>query len=143
MCGIAGIYTYADSAPPVDTAELIAIRDAMKTRGPDGDGLWVNEKKSVALAHRRLAIIDLSHQAAQPMHSADGALSITFNGEIYNYQTLRKQLEKKGCLFQSTSDTEVILHLYATYGTALFSHLRGMYAFAIWDNDKQSLLLGP
>ena len=88
MCAIAGLYAFAPSAPPADRAELRTIRDHMAVRGPDGMGEWFSADGRVAFGHRRLAIIDLSEGGAQPMHSADGQLVITFNGEIYNYRAL-------------------------------------------------------
>lgn len=141
MCGIAGLYAFAPSAPPADRTELRAIRDHMAARGPDGLGEWFSGNGRVALGHRRLAIIDLSEGGAQPMHSADGQLVITFNGEIYNYRELRRELEAQGHVFRSDSDTEVLLHLYQAKGIAMLEQLRGMYAFALWDAAKQALLL--
>lgn len=141
MCGIAGLYAFNPSAPPADRLELRTIRDHMTARGPDGHGEWFSSDGRVAFGHRRLAIIDLSERAAQPMHSADGQLVITFNGEIYNYRELRKELESQGHVFRSDSDTEVLLHLYQAKGTAMLQDLRGMYAFALWDARKQALLL--
>ena len=141
MCGIAGAFSYQDSAPPVDREQLLRTREAMVSRGPDGDGLWVSEDCRVGLAHRRLAIIDLSERGAQPMASADGRLRVTFNGEIYNYRELRAELENRGCHFHSDSDTEVLLHLYAERGAEMVHALRGMFAFAIWDSREQSLFL--
>src|SRR4051794_23532910 len=127
MCGIAGIFAYGQSAPPVDEQELLRIREAMIKRGPDGAGLWISPDKRVGLAHRRLAIIDLSESGAQPMATADGRFRITFNGEIYNYRELRSELQAKGCVFRSNSDTEVLLHLYAERGQDMVRALRGMY----------------
>ncbi len=141
MCGIAGIYSYRESSPPVDREELLRIREAMIRRGPDGAGLWISNDQRIGLAHRRLAIIDLSEAGAQPMLSADGRLCITFNGEIYNYRELRRELEAKGCVFRSHSDTEVLLHLYAERGEAMVHALRGMFAFAIWDERKKGIFL--
>ena len=141
MCGIAGIYSYRDSAPPVDREELLRIREAMIRRGPDGAGLWISDDQRIGLAHRRLAIIDLSDAGAQPMFSADGQLCITFNGEIYNYRELRRELEARGCVFRSHSDTEVLLHLYAERGPEMVHALRGMFAFGIWDERQQELFL--
>ena len=117
------------------------IREAMRPRGPDGAGLWVSQDKRVALAHRRLSIIDLSEAGAQPMGTPDQSLWVVFNGEIYNYRELRHGLENQGHRFQSQSDTEVLLHLYREYGAGMMARLRGMYAFALWDNVKKSLLL--
>jgi asparagine synthase (glutamine-hydrolysing) len=141
MCGVAGIYAYHHVAASVDPGELRAIRDHMAARGPDGTGQWVSPDGRVGLAHRRLAIIDLADRAAQPMASADGQLVVSFNGEIYNYRELRKELQGLGCEMRTESDTEVLLHLYARQGTAMLGRLRGMFAFALWDNRKQALLL--
>src|SRR4051794_33648635 len=141
MCGIAGIYSYRNSAPPVDREELLCIREAMANRGPDGAGLWLSDDQRAGLAHRRLPIIDLSEAGAQPMSTADGRLRVTFNGEIYNYRALRAELEGKGYRFASSSDTEVLLHLYADRGTDMVHALRGMYAFAIWDERASELFL--
>ncbi len=141
MCGIAAIYAYENSAPPVDRAELLRIRDHMVTRGPDGFGDWYSGDNRVGLAHRRLSIIDLSDIAAQPMTNDDGSLIITYNGEIYNYNVLRERLKAKGCHFRSHSDTEVLLHLYAEKGPEMVHELRGMYAFAIWDARKECLFI--
>ena len=141
MCGIAGIFAYSDAAPPVDREELLRIREAMTVRGPDGAGIWVSGDRRVGLAHRRLAIIDLSQEGAQPMATPDGRLSIIFNGEIYNYRELRCELETKGYRFRSQSDTEVLLHLYADRGSEMVHALRGMYSFGIWDAREQLLFL--
>lgn len=141
MCGVAGIYGYANSAPPVDRGELLKIRDAMQRRGPDGAGLWISAAARTGLAHRRLSIIDLSDAAAQPMAGPDGRLHVTFNGEIYNHLELRRELEAKGVRFRTNSDTEVLLHLYADRGKAMLAALRGMYAFAIWDERERTLFL--
>lgn len=141
MCGIAGIFAHNSSGPPVDRVQLRVIRDHMARRGPDGDGEWFSADDRVGLAHRRLSIIDLSDRAAQPMASADGQLVVTFNGEIYNYRELKKDLESKGRVFRTGSDTEVLLHLYAEKGEAMLADLRGMFAFALWDARRQSLFL--
>jgi asparagine synthase (glutamine-hydrolysing) len=141
MCGIAGVFGYHDTAPPADPEELLRIRESMRTRGPDGAGLWIDPDRRIGLAHRRLAIIDLSPGGAQPMATADGRLRITFNGEIYNYRELKRDLEAKGYRFQSNSDTEVLLHLYADRGAEMVHALRGMYAFAIWDARDRALFL--
>src|SRR3989441_11587782 len=140
MCGIAAIFSYR-GGPPVVESELLSIRDRMTSRGPDGAGIWIAPDRLVGLAHRRLAIIDLSASGAQPMCDHTGGFCISFNGEIYNYRELRKQLEEKGISFRSTSDTEVLLQLYANRGVDMLDCLRGMYAFAIWDDRKKSLFL--
>ena len=141
MCGIAGIFTYGANAAPVDENELLAIREAMVARGPDDAGNWLSEDRRTGLAHRRLTIIDLSPAGAQPMVHGERDLHITFNGEIYNYQSLRDALIAQGHVFRSTSDTEVLLHLYDRDGPDMVRHLRGMYSFAIWDGDRRGLFL--
>jgi asparagine synthase (glutamine-hydrolysing) len=141
MCGIAGIYAYRATAKSVDQDELVRMRDHMATRGPDGSGDWYSADGRVGLGHRRLSIIDLSARGAQPMQIPDGKSVVTFNGEIYNYRALRSKLEAKGYAFQSNSDTEVLLHLYAELGHEMLSELRGMFAFGIWDSQQQQLLL--
>lgn len=141
MCGIATIFAYSSAAPPVDMEELLRIRDRMVSRGPDGSGEWLSQDGRVGLAHRRLAIIDLSAAGAQPMFSPDGRQAIVFNGEIYNYRELRRDLEGRGHLFRSESDTEVLLALYRDKGEGMLQDLRGMYAFAIWDEARQGMLL--
>ncbi len=141
MCGIAAVFAYHSSAAAVDPRELRRIRDHMTARGPDGIGEWYSSDHRVGLAHRRLAIIDLSENGAQPMCGEDGRLVITFNGEIYNYRELRQELERRGRIFRSQSDTEVLLHLYAEKGEAMVRDLRGMFAFAIWDARRCGLFL--
>ena len=141
MCGIAAIFAYRGSSPGVEGGELRAIRDCMKSRGPDGEGEWFDSSRRVGLGHRRRAISDLSPGGAQPMLLPERQLTITFNGEIYNYRELRAALEQKGHVFRSTSDTEVLLRLYAERGEAMVDELRGMYAFAIWDGARQGLFL--
>ena len=141
MCGIAGIYSYHPTAPAVDRTELCRIRDHLALRGPDGSGVWVCKDDRVGFGHRRLSIIDLSERAAQPMLSADGRVAIIFNGEIYNYAALRKDLQAKGHVFRTHSDTEVLLHLYTQKGEAMVHELRGMFAFGLWDAQKRALML--
>jgi asparagine synthase (glutamine-hydrolysing) len=141
MCGIAGIYAYHYAANTVDRAELWRIRDHMAARGPDGLGDWYSQDGRVGLGHRRLSIIDLSENGAQPMASTDGKLVVTFNGEIYNYRALRASLEAKGHTFRTQTDTEVLLHLYAQKGEAMVHELRGMFTFGVWDAEKKAILL--
>jgi asparagine synthase (glutamine-hydrolysing) len=140
MCGIAGIYAYDSHAPPVDGDELLRVRERMIARGPDGAGVWLSDDRRIGLAHRRLSILDLSAAGAQPMAAA-GTLQIVFNGEIYNYRELRRDLEARGHRFRSSSDTEVLLHLYAEHGPEMVHLLRGMFAFAIWDEPRRRLFL--
>jgi asparagine synthase (glutamine-hydrolysing) len=141
MCGIAAIFAHHPGAPGIDEGELTAIRDHMTPRGPDGAGNWRDDQGRIGLGHRRLSIIDLSAGGAQPMHLPERRLAIVFNGEIYNYRELRAALEVRGCQFKSTSDTEVLLHLYAEQGEAMVRQLRGMFAFALWDGVKRGLFL--
>lgn len=141
MCGLASIFVYGPGAPRVDRGELSGIREAMASRGPDGAGLWISEDGYVGLAHRRLAIIDLSDTGAQPMSTPDGSLRIVLNGEIYNYRELREDLEKTGQRFTSASDTEVLLHLYRREGRRMVHRIRGMFAFALWDEKNRGLFL--
>lgn len=141
MCGINGIFAYAPAAAAVDRAELLRVRETMLDRGPDGAGAWISSDGRIGLAHRRLAIIDLSEAGAQPMHAADGSAVVSFNGEIYNYPALRSELECEGVVFCSHSDTEVLLHLYRRHGPSMVERLRGMFAFALWDARSRRLLL--
>ena len=141
MCGLNAIFAYAAGAPPVDVAELIAVRDAMAARGPDGAGQWLAADGRLGFGHRRLSIIDLAETANQPMSLDAGRLVITFNGEIYNFRELRAELEAQGQRFRTQSDTEVLLHLYDRDGAAMVERLRGMFAFALWDAGRRGLLL--
>lgn len=137
MCGIAGLIDFNEREIPAST--LKKMTDAIAHRGPDGEGQWIED--SIGLGHRRLAIIDLSPMGAQPMVSHDGQHIITYNGEIYNYRDLRKTLESEGFSFQSQSDTEVILHALAAWGTDGLNKLNGMFALAIWDRKNKKLTL--
>ncbi len=135
MCGIAGLISR--DGRPVDRDRLVGMVGVISHRGPDGEGIWT--EGVAGLGHRRLAIVDLSDGGKQPMLSADGRYSITFNGEVYNYQELKRELEASGARFHSTSDTEVLLELFARQGEAMLEKLRGMFAFAIWDKQKNEL----
>jgi len=141
MCGITAIFSYGKAAAPINANEILKIRDYMSLRGPDGAGLWISDSGYIGLAHRRLAIIDLSENGYQPMAGKHGRLHIVFNGEIYNFRTLRQELQKKGYIFSSGSDTEVLLQLYIERGFDMVQDLRGMYSFAIWDEDHHGLFL--
>lgn len=140
MCGINGILRLNDQADFIDREELLRTRDAMATRGPDAVGEWIAPDGKIGLGHRRLAIIDLSPSGVQPM-CWEERYTIIFNGEIYNYRELRAELQSQGIGFRSQSDTEVLLALYARQGLGMLSRLRGMYAFALWDAQEQTLLL--
>ncbi|MDO8861668.1 asparagine synthase (glutamine-hydrolyzing) [Haliea sp. E1-2-M8] len=141
MCGIAGIYSYHGGSVSIDRKELDLINEYQVRRGPDVGGYWYSECGTAAFAHRRLAIIDLHEDANQPMMIPEEGLAIVFNGEIYNYRELRQELAAAGRSFKTQSDTEVLLQGYAEWGDSVLSRLRGMYAFAIWDNQKKRLFL--
>jgi asparagine synthase (glutamine-hydrolysing) len=141
MCGINGLFRLAGAREPLDLRELAATSAAQAQRGPDGSGAWVADDGSVALGHRRLAILDLSPAGQQPMASACGRYRLVFNGEIYNFRALRAELEARGERFRSTSDSEVILALFARHGPAAFARLRGMFALALWDQVERTLTL--
>jgi asparagine synthase (glutamine-hydrolysing) len=141
MCGINGIFALGAAASALDLDELRATQAHMAARGPDGAGEWRSDDGRVAIAHRRLAIIDPRPESAQPMATDDGRLHITFNGEIYNYEALRDELIAAGVAFRTHSDTEVLLVLYAREGAEMVKQLRGMFAFAIHDARDDSLFL--
>lgn len=137
MCGICGIVSLAPGKR-VCPEDLLAMRDSMMHRGPDDAGLFVQQ--DVALGHRRLSIIDLS-SGHQPMTNEDSSIFIVYNGELYNYLVLRKELIALGHIFKTYSDTEVIVHAYEEYGQACLEHFRGMFAFAIWDVTENQLFI--
>jgi asparagine synthase (glutamine-hydrolysing) len=137
MCGIAGIVDLVNECIPGLRPKLDAMAGLIAHRGPDGEGAWCSPRGDVGLVHRRLAIIDLSPAAAQPMHGP-GETAITYNGEIYNYRELRDELAS-GWSFKSASDTEVILAAYDRWGSGCVDRLRGMFAFAIWDQRRGRL----
>lgn len=138
MCGICGV---VDRAPvnPVPESTLVAMRDALVHRGPDDAGLLL--EPHVALASRRLAILDLSPRGHMPMVTREGRFCIVYNGEVYNFAELRNDLIRKGYHFASNTDTEVVLNMYAEYGPAMLERLNGMFAIAIWDRYEQTLFL--
>jgi asparagine synthase (glutamine-hydrolysing) len=141
MCGINGAFAYHYAAGPIDARELLVTRDRMAARGPDGEGLWISPDRRVSFGHRRLAVIDLTGSGAQPMQSADGRFVVSFNGEIYNYRQLRRELAARGYVFRGQSDTETLLALYAQDGPDMVKRLRGMFAFALWDAPARRLML--
>ncbi len=136
MCGIAGIVRWNEQ--PVLEHEIRSMCDVMVHRGPDDDGVYIGGM--VGLGMRRLSIIGLS-SGSQPIANEDGTVRVVFNGEIYNYAALRRDLEQRGHVFRTASDTECLVHLYEDHGAALVDHLRGMFAFAIWDDNRRRLLL--
>jgi asparagine synthase (glutamine-hydrolysing) len=150
MCGICGKINL--NTKPVEEALLRKMTSCLSHRGPDDEGIYLSDRHSaisnqrrhapsVGLGHRRLSIIDLSASAHQPMPNEDETVWIVYNGEIYNYQALRSQLLARGHRFKSNSDTETIIHLYEEYGVGCLKYLRGMFAFAIWNESKKSLFL--
>ena len=134
MCGFAGII----SADPELRRRVPAMTAALAHRGPDGHGLI--DRDPIALGHRRLSIIDIEG-GAQPMLSEDGSIAVVYNGEIYNFPALRSELQSRGCTFRTSSDTEILLHLYRLMGADLVHRLDGMFAFALWDEPRRRLLL--
>lgn len=138
MCGIVG---YLSSREPIEVGALTAMRDAVTHRGPDGAGLWRSDDGRVGLAHRRLAIVDLSPGGAQPMASPDGRYQLVFNGEVYNHRALRDELAALGWSFRGSSDTEVLLAAYAQWGERALSRLSGMFAFAVYDTRDEALFV--
>lgn len=138
MCGIAG-KLYLDRSRSVSRDDMAAMAGTLAHRGPDGEGIWVDGQ--IGLAHRRLSIIDLRTVAAQPMSNEDGTVWVTFNGEIYNFHELRKELESHGHVFRTNSDTEVIVHAYEQYGRDCVGQFRGMFAFAVWDTRARTLFI--
>ena len=139
MCGVNGIFAYHSAANAPDKVELLATRDAMRARGPDGSGLWWSSDRRCGLGHRRLSILDLSDRASQPMVSADGKLVITFNGEIYNYRDLWRRYADFP--FRTQSDTEVIVAAYLKEGVAGLKQLNGMFALALIDERRGRVVL--
>jgi asparagine synthase (glutamine-hydrolysing) len=138
MCGISGVFHYAGGRP--DLATVTLQRDVQRHRGPDDEGLWSDG--DVALAHRRLAILDLSPGGHQPMANEDGSVWVVYNGEIYDWPRLRADLVARGHAFRGSSDTEALLHLYEEHGPGLVSRLRGMFAFGLFDRARRRLVLG-
>ena len=137
MCGIAGILNL--DGRPCDPGDVRTFADALTHRGPDGSG--VHTDGPIGLGHRRLAILDLSEHGRQPMRSVDGRYWITYNGEIFNFLELRRELESLGQRFATDSDTEIILEAYRRWGTDCVLRFNGMWAFAIWDAERRALFL--
>jgi asparagine synthase (glutamine-hydrolysing) len=138
MCGICGIIRYNNAVDPADVERLSSY---IAHRGPDGKGAWISEQQHVGIGHRRLSILDISEAGQQPMLSADGRYIIAFNGEIYNFIEIREQLIANGFHFNTESDTEVILNAYTEWGKGMMDKFNGMWAFALYDKEKEKLLL--
>ncbi len=140
MCGVVGWLSLSEAR--VDPAVLGRMRDAMTHRGPDGEGLWHSPDGAVGLAFRRLAIVDLSTEAMQPMFNEDGSVAVVFNGEIYNHRRLRAELQALGHVFRTDhSDTEVLVHGFEEWGPAVLDRLEGMFGLGIWDARARRLFL--
>ena len=137
MCGIVGIYNFRGK--PVSESQIKKMTDIMTHRGPDGEGVFID--KNFGLGHRRLAIIDLTERGHQPMANEKGDIWISYNGEIYNFLELRKELEKLGYRFKSKTDTEVIIHSFEEWGIDCVKKFNGIFAFALWDKKNQALTL--
>ena len=137
MCGIAGLVNF--SGRPVEVSLIKAMTDSIAHRGPDGEGHWV--EGAVGLGHRRLAIIDTSPVAGQPMISLNGRFVLSYNGEVYNFREIRRELEQSGIVFRTRSDTEVVLEALALWGHKAVSRFNGMFAFALWDRQEATLLI--
>ncbi len=137
MCGLAAIFCYNNRSPRVSTRELTLMQQQMRNRGPDSEGVWVGD--SVGLAHTRLAIVDLSDAGRQPMADEISNSVLVYNGEIYNFGEIKTELERKGYVFHSKTDTEVLLYLYREKGEKIVNYLHGMYAFVIWDANRKVL----
>ncbi len=138
MCGINGIAFSTRSGRQIDERVLCAMRDEITHRGPDDRGIYI--KANIGLGHRRLSIVDVAH-GHQPMFNADKSITLVYNGEVYNHGDYREELEAKGYKYQTTSDTEAILYLYEEYGFECVEKLRGMFAFAIWDERENQLFV--
>ena len=138
MCGILGIKSTVGA---IDEQRLSAMRDTMPYRGPDDNGLWFDDEQQIGLAHLRLSILDPTPAGHQPRVEAAHNCVISYNGEVYNYLELQKELEAKGHTFETHSDTEVVLKAYIEYGVDCLKHFNGMFAIAIWDGNKQELFL--
>jgi len=141
MCGICGIYEYGVSQPAVSDSLVVRMRDTMTHRGPDDAGVYVTEDRRVGLGNRRLAIVDLTPAGRNPMPNEDGRVWITFNGEIYNHESLRPGLEAKGHRYRSRTDTETIIHLYEERGLDFVDDLEGDFAIGLWDEAARRLVL--
>src|SRR5258706_10884683 len=135
MCGIVGIL----SSKKIAREQITLLTAKLSHRGPDAQGIYLNDSETVAFGHTRLSIIDLSIEANQPFFSSNGRYVIVYNGEIYNYQDIRKELESKEIQFRTNSDTEVIIEGFAYWGTGIVARLAGMFAFAIYDLSEKRI----
>ena len=137
MCGLAGIFD-SRGEREIDATVLSRMNASLRHRGPDGDGLYVGS--GIGLAHRRLSIIDLE-RGQQPMFNEDKSVAVVYNGEIYNFPELKKELESKGYRFKTHCDTEVVIHGWSAWGVDCVKRFRGMFAIALWDSEQHCLFL--
>jgi asparagine synthase (glutamine-hydrolysing) len=142
MCGISGIWRFGGAPREKLEAEALAMARSIRHRGPDDEGIFVDERAGVAFGFRRLSILDLTPTGHQPMSTPDGRFTLELNGEIYNFAELRDDLERAGLRFRGTSDTEVLLHAFATWGVEpALKRAAGMFALALWDARERRLVL--
>src|SRR5882757_6981134 len=143
MCAIVGFWDSSRRAEPRELARIaLDMASVLAHRGPDDQGAWADENAPLALSHRRLAILDLTSEGHQPMSSADGRYVLVFNGEIYNFKSLRDDLEQRGHIFRGHSDTEVMLAAFCEWGLLpALERFAGMFAFALWDGQARKLHL--
>ena len=135
MCGITGILKFDNQK--IDKNELLNFTKSLNHRGPDNIDFYINKNENLGFGHTRLSILDLSNLSDQPMISSNGRYVITFNGEIYNYLEIRKELESIGHTFKTTGDTEVLLNAFIEWGEKCNLKFNGMWSYAIWDNDQK------
>src|SRR5215468_5911838 len=141
MCGVMGAWSFRGEPPGTLQGRVARMLATLQHRGPDDCGMWLDTEFGIGLGHTRLSIIDLSSRARQPMVGPAGRTRLTYNGEIYNYQEPRRELERAGVVFKSESDSEVVAALYERDGLGCLGRLRGMFAFALWDSATRRLLL--
>src|SRR5215471_20631167 len=141
MCGICGVWEYGITSGTVEPETIVSMRDVMTHRGPDDAGELLFDGNRGGFGFRRLSIIDLSAAGHQPMHGCTDRVWLVFNGEIYNHDVLREQLEKKGHVYRSRTDSETILHLYESRGLDFVKEIEGDFAIALWDEDRGQLVL--
>src|SRR5690554_2161168 len=138
MCGIVGI---VNRRANVDLQQLTKMTETIAHRGPDAQGVFINDDKTCGLGHRRLSIVDLSEAANQPMHSKCGKYTLVYNGELYNFQEIKETLQAENVEFFTDSDSEVVLAAFITWGPNCVEHFNGMFVFAVWDENKEELFI--
>ena len=139
MCGLFGIINFNKTSKPIELEALKKGANALKHRGPDGEGFFLNKNRTIGLAHRRLSIIDLE-TGNQPLQTHDGQITAIVNGEFYDFEKIRYDLQQKGHVFKTNSDSEIVLHLYREYGLSFTDYLRGEFAFILYDALEEKLI---